>query len=101
MTHEASIRQAVYSQEILDMKIFKVTEHEPVLCPALNSMINVVDCYETRFGISNILAPIGIDEDTAMMKVCSKCGAGKKEYVVKKVIELSGAVAEQTTAYNK
>jgi len=82
------------------MKVLKMTEHEPILCPALNSMINVVDCYETRFGISNILEPIGIDEDTAMMKVCSNCPAGKKEYVVKKVTELKKTVAEKHVPYN-
>jgi len=81
------------------MKILKVTEHEPILCPALNSMINVVDCYETRFGISNILEPIGISEDTAMMEVCSKCRVGKKEYVVKEVVTRSEAVAENHVPY--
>ena len=83
------------------MKILKMTQHEPILCPALNSMINVVDCYETRFGISNILEAVGIDDDTAMMKVCSKCKVGKKEYVVKEVAELSPAVAEKHVPYKK
>ena len=77
------------------MKKTKVTEHEPVFCPALNSKINVVDCYETRFGISNILGSVGIDADTAMMKVCNKCAVGKKEYVVKSTIEHGNAVAEK------
>jgi len=83
------------------MKVLKMTEHEPILCPVLNSMINVVDCYETRFGISNILEAVGIDEDTAMMQVCSKCEVGKKEYVVKEVVELSEAVAEKHVTYRK
>ena len=69
------------------MKTVKVTEHEPIMCPVLKERISVVDCYETRFGISNILESIGIDEDTAMMKVCSKCEIGKKEYVVTRVYE--------------
>ena len=66
------------------MQILKITEHEPVLCPALNKKINIIDCYETRFGISNILESIGIDDDTAIMKVCNKCSVGKKEYVIKR-----------------
>ena len=69
------------------MKTVRVTEHEPIMCPALKEKINVVDCYETRFGISNILESIGIGEDTAMMKICNKCEIGKREYVVKSVYE--------------
>jgi len=82
------------------MKILKMTEHEPVLCPTLNLEISVVDCYETRFGISNILESIGIDEDTAMMKVCNKCAIGKKEYVVKRTVEYGSAVAENELPFN-
>ena len=69
------------------MKTVRVTEYEPIMCPVLKGEISVVDCYETRFGIANILESIGIDEDTAMMKVCNKCEIGKKEYVVKRVYE--------------
>jgi len=81
------------------MQIVKITEHEPVLCPALNKKINIIDCYETRFGISNILESIGINEDTAMMRVCNKCPAGKKEYVVKRTTEYGAAVAEEEIPY--
>jgi len=83
------------------MKLLKKTEHEPILCPALKSEISVIDCYETRFGISNILESAGIDEETAMMKVCSKCVIGKKEYIVRKTTELGDAVAEQSSTYKK
>ena len=78
-----------------------MTEHEPIFCPALKLKINVIDCYETRFGISNILESIGIDEDTAMMSVCSKCATGKKEYIIKETVEFADAVAEKHIPYNK
>jgi len=81
------------------MKLFKITEHESIICPALNAEINVIDCYETRFGISNILESIGIDENTAMMKVCNKCSTGKKEYIIKRTTEYGAAVAENEISY--
>ena len=82
------------------MKILKMTEHESIICPALNTEISVVDCYETRFGISNILESIGIDEDAAMMNVCNKCSVGKKEYKIKRTIEYNTAVAENEIPYS-
>ena len=65
------------------MQTAKVVEHAPVLCPALNKEIAAVDCYETKQGISNILAPIGVD-DEAMLKVCRNCAVGKRGYAEKR-----------------
>lgn len=42
-------------------------------CPTLRRVITAVDCYETKQGISNVLTAIGIDDETAMLKICRHC----------------------------
>ena len=45
------------------------SDFEPVLCPVLNKKIDPCLCYETRFGISNILKNAGVSDADAM-KIC-------------------------------
>jgi hypothetical protein len=65
------------------MKAVKIVKHETVMCPKLKKQISAVDCYETRQGISNILSPIGIEDETAMLEICNRCEEGKSCFATK------------------
>ena len=45
------------------------SDFEPVFCPVLKKDIDPCNCYEARFGISNILESAGVADDD-VMKVC-------------------------------
>ncbi|MCL2628240.1 MAG: hypothetical protein FWD44_06060 [Oscillospiraceae bacterium] len=74
------------------------SEFNPVYCPVLKKDIDPCLCYETRFGISNILEPVGVSENDAMTVCRNNCNR-IRGFIEKSAIETSSAVAEKNVPY--
>jgi len=75
-----------------------VSEFKPVFCPVLNEDVDPRLCYETRFGIINILGAAGVSEDDSM-KVCRSNCNKIRGFVENDILEDSSAVAEKNMHY--
>jgi len=76
----------------------KNSDFKPVYCPVLKEDIDPCLCYETRFGLSNILKSAGVSENDAM-KVCRNSCKKIRGFVELEIVEKGSAVAEKTVPY--
>jgi len=78
----------------------KTSEFIPVFCPVLKENVDPRLCYETRFGITNILKSVGISEDDSM-NVCRENCKKIRGFIENATVIRGNAVAEESVPYQQ